>query len=76
MGRSASRLSAEEIADLLSPAPIAGAPWLSPIYASKAKDVAGRTILDDRTRAQKGAAFHENRLRAQATARLNGSNAW
>ena len=71
------RLSAEEIADLTSPAPVATwAPWLPPIYASKAKDVAEPTTLDDRTRAQKAAAFHNNRLVAQATARANGSANW
>jgi hypothetical protein len=42
----------------------------------EAHDVAGRTTLDDRTKAQRSAAFHNNRLVAQATARLNGSNAW
>jgi hypothetical protein len=69
-------LTAEEIADLISPAPIACVPWLTPLYASKAKDVAERTSLDDRTKAQRVAAFHDNRIRAQETARRNGSGAW
>ena len=67
-------LTAEEIADLISPAPIACAPWLTPLYASKAKDVAERTSLDDRTKAQRIAAFHDNRIHAQETARLRGDD--
>ena len=59
-----------------SPAPIACAPWPTPLYASTARDVAGRSTLDNRTKAQKVAAFHDNRVRAQETARRNGSNAW
>ena len=39
------------------------APWLTPIHASKAADIAQRTTVDDRTKAQKVAAFHDNRLR-------------
>ena len=35
--------SPEEIADLIAPAPIACAPWLTPIGASAAKDVLSRT---------------------------------
>jgi hypothetical protein len=50
--------------------------WLTPLYASTAKDVAERSALDDRTKAQKVAAFHDNRVKAQETARRNGSNAW
>ena len=69
-------LTAEEIADLIAAAPAACAPWWTPLYASTAKDVAQRKPLDDRTRGQKVAAYHENRIRAQATARLNGSGAW
>jgi hypothetical protein len=69
-------LTAEEIAELISPAPITCAPWLLPLYASTARDVAQRKPLDDRTRAQKVAAFHDNRIRAQETARRNGSAAW
>jgi hypothetical protein len=61
---------------LVSPAPVACAPWLTPLYASKAKDFAQRKPLDDRTKAQKVAAFHDNRIRAQMTARANGSGAW
>jgi hypothetical protein len=43
--------SPEEIADLIAPAPIAWAPWLTPIGASAAKDVLSRSGLDDRPRA-------------------------
>ena len=43
--------SPEEIADLIAPAPIACAPWLTPIGASAAKDVLSRSGLDDRTAA-------------------------
>jgi hypothetical protein len=41
----------EEIADLIAPAPIVCAPWLTPIGASAAKDVLSRRGLDDRTAA-------------------------
>ena len=41
--------SPEDIADLIAPAPIAWAPWLTPIGASAAKDVLSRSGLDDRT---------------------------
>ena len=43
--------SPEEIADLIAPAPIACASWLTPIGASAAKDVLSRSGLDDRTAA-------------------------
>jgi hypothetical protein len=43
--------STEEIADLIAPAPIVCAPWLTPIGASAAKDVLSRRGLDDRTAA-------------------------
>ena len=43
--------SPEEIADLIAPAPIACAPWLTPIGASAAKDVLSRSGLDDRAAA-------------------------
>jgi hypothetical protein len=38
--------SPEEIADLIAPAQIACAPWLTPIGASAAKDVLARKGLD------------------------------
>jgi hypothetical protein len=60
----------------MAPVPVTHPPWLFPIYASKARDVAQRTTVDDRTKAQKVAAFHDNRVRAAATARANGSGAW
>lgn len=41
--------SPDEIADLIAPAPIASAPWLTPIGGSAAKDVLSRSGLDDRT---------------------------
>ena len=55
--------SPEEIADLIAPAPIACAPWLTPIGASAAKDVLSRNGLDDRMRSQLANAA---RLKAQA----------
>ena len=60
--------SPEEIADLIAPAPIAFAPWLTPIGASAAKDVLSRNGLDDRMRSQLANAA---RPKAQATARAN-----
>jgi hypothetical protein len=64
--------SPEEIADLLAPAPIACAPWLTPIGASAAKDVLSRNGLDDRTAAMRSQHADAARLKAQATARTNG----
>jgi hypothetical protein len=49
---------------------------LEAVSAAMARDVVGRSVLDDRTRAQRSAAFRDNRIRAQETARRNGSNAW
>jgi hypothetical protein len=67
-------LTAEEIADLGSPAPIACAPWWTPLYASTARDVMARGDRgpDDQTHAQRSQQAHAARLRAQATARANG----
>jgi hypothetical protein len=64
--------SPEEIADLIAPAPIACAPWLTPIGASAAKDVLSRNGLDDRTAAMRSQHADAARLKAQATARANG----
>ena len=64
--------SPEEIADLIAPAPIACAPWLTPIGASAAKDVLSRNGLDDRTAAIRSQHADAARLKAQATARANG----
>ena len=59
------RLTPEEIADLLSPVTVAHEPWLPPIYASLARDVAGRhSEPDDRTAAQK--AVHARSARRKA----------
>ncbi len=63
--------SPEEIADLIAPAPIACAPWLTPIGASAAKDVLSRNG-DDRTAAMRSQHADAARLKAQATARANG----
>ena len=64
--------SPEEIADLIAPAPIACAPWLTPIGASAAKDVLSRNGLDDRTAAMRSQHADAARLKAQATVRANG----
>jgi hypothetical protein len=64
--------SPEEIADLIAPARIACAPWLTPIGASAAKDVLSRNGLDDRTAAMRSQHADAVRLNAQATARANG----
>ena len=64
--------SPEEIADLIAPAPIACAPWLTPIGASAAKDVLSRNDLDDRTAAMRSQHADAARLKAQATVRANG----
>ena len=64
--------SPEEIADLIAPAPIACAPWLTPIGASAAKDVLSRNGLDDRTSAMRSQLANAARLKAQATVRVNG----
>jgi hypothetical protein len=64
--------SLEEIADLIAPAPIACAPWLTPIGASAAKDMLSRNNLDDRTAAMRSQRADAARLKAQATARANG----
>ena len=64
-------LTPEEI-DLVAPAPIACAPWLTPIGASAAKDVLSRNGLDDRTAAMRSQHADAARLKAQATARANG----
>ena len=58
--------SPEEIADLIAPAPIACAPWLTPIGASAAKDVLSRNGLDDRTAAMRSQRADAARLKAQA----------
>ena len=62
----------EEIADLIAPAPIACAPWLTPIGASAAKDVLSRNGLDDRTAAMRSQHADAARLNGQATVRANG----
>lgn len=70
------RLTPEEIADLIAPGPpIVCDPWLTPINASLAKDVLGRNghVLENQTRATRSRLAHEARLKAQATARANGS---
>ena len=64
--------SPDEIADLIAPAPIACAPWLTPIGASAAKDVLSRNGLDDRTAAMRSQHADAARLKAQATVRANG----
>ena len=64
--------SPEEIADLIAPALIACAPWLTPIGASVAKDVLARNGLDDRTAAMRSQHADAVRLKAQASARANG----
>ena len=64
--------SPEEIADLIAPAPIACAPWLTPIGASAAKDVLSRNGLDDRTAAMRSQLANAARFKAQAPARVNG----
>ena len=64
--------SPDEIADLIAPAPIACAPWLTPIGASAAKDVLSRNGLDDRTAAMRSQHADAARLKAQATAWVNG----
>ena len=64
--------SPEEIADLIAPALIACAPWLTPIGASVAEDVLSRNGLDDRTAAMRSQHADAVRLNAQATARANG----
>jgi hypothetical protein len=75
MDRRKPRLTPEEIRDLLSPAPIACAPWLTPVSAANAKDVLGRNghVLENATRATRNRLAHEARLKAQATARANRS---
>ena len=75
--------SPEEIADLIAPAPIACAPWLTPIGASAAKDVLSRNGLDDRTAAMRSQHADAARLltialasvpnQAKAARLLNGS---
>jgi hypothetical protein len=77
MDRRKPRLSPEEIADLCAPVSIACPPWLSPeaVSASLAKDVTSRNghTLENQTRATRNRLAHEARLKAQATARANGS---
>jgi hypothetical protein len=56
--------SPDEIADLIAPAPIACAPWLTPIGASAAKDVLLRNGLDDQTAAMRSQHTDAARLKA------------
>jgi hypothetical protein len=61
-----------EIADLIAPAPIACAPWLTPIGASAAKDVLSRTAWTTGPTAMRSQHADAVRLKAQAAARANG----
>ena len=68
------RALTDEQADLLSPVTVAHAPWLPPISASLARDVAGRhTEPDDRTQAQRSAHARSSKRKAAETARRNGA---
>ena len=69
--------SPDEIADLIAPAPIACAPWLTPIGASAAKDVLSRNGLDDRTAAMRSQHADAARLKARANGRaLTNPHSW
>jgi hypothetical protein len=60
----------------MAPAPIACEPWLVPIFASKAADVVHRSPAYDLTAAERSRLARDHRLKAQATARTNGSGRW
>ena len=69
--------SPEEIADLIAPAPIACAPWLTPIGASAAKDVLSRNGLDDWTTAMRSQRAGAGRLKARANGRaVTNPHSW
>ena len=69
--------SPEEIADLIAPAPIACAPWLTPIGASTAKDVLSRNGLDEWTTAMRSQRADAARLKARANGRaVTNPHSW